>query len=141
VNEVKRRLEDSDSMFDLPVFLDFSNISTPKKRKFDRKISVDSSVAYAAYVSPENLKSKKIKIEAEDFKVEKLKFSQRFSKIKNVKEGSRAFVLNCKLPQRDEVMPVYQLHFCFFKLKRCVFFTNKSPKSHVQTASFDDYGS
>jgi hypothetical protein len=114
VNEVKRRLEDSDSMFDLPVFLDFSNISTPKKRKFDRKISVDSSVAYAAYVSPENLKSKKIKIEAEDFKVEKLKFSQRFSKIKNVKEGSRAFVLNCKLPQRDEVMPVYQLHFCFF---------------------------
>jgi hypothetical protein len=54
VNEVKRRLEDSDSMFGLPVFLDFSNISTPEKRKFDRKISVDSSVAYAAYVvSPE----------------------------------------------------------------------------------------
>jgi hypothetical protein len=85
-------------MFDLPVFLDFSNISTPKKRKFDRKISVDSSVAYAAYVSPENLKSKKIKIEAEDFKVEKLKFSQRFSKIKNVKEGSRGrFVRSCSI--------------------------------------------
>lgn len=34
VNEVKRRLEDSDSiLFRLPVFLDFSNISLPKKTK------------------------------------------------------------------------------------------------------------